>query len=98
MVRFMVCGGDEGIGVVVVLLLAVACVLLLLVLVVLALLGVEWLPKFGVLAAQEEDSASTSEEVLGRCDRIDCLRYIGGVSAGAGKSCGEDETETKSEA
>lgn len=78
--------------------LAVACVLLLLLVVVLALLGVEWLPKFVVLAAQEEDSASTSEEVLGRCDRMDCLRYIGGVSAGAGKSCGEDETETKSEA
>lgn len=96
MVRFIVWGGDEGIGVVVLLvLLAVACVLLV---VVLALLGVEWLPKFVVLAAQEEDSASTSEEVLGRCDRIDCLRYIGGVSAGAGKSCGEDETETKSEA
>lgn len=99
MVLFMVWGGDEGIGVVVLmlllmlLLLAVACVLLL------APLGVAWwLPKFVVLAAQEEDSASTSEEVLGRCDRIDCLRYIGGVSAGAGKSCGEDETETKSEA
>jgi hypothetical protein len=23
--------------------------------------------------------SSTSEEVLGRCDRMDCLRYIGGV-------------------
>jgi hypothetical protein len=74
MVRFMVWGGDEGMGLV---------LLLLAVMVVLAV---------------EEDSASTSEEVFGRCDRMDCLRYIGWVSAGAGRSCGEDETETKSEA
>jgi hypothetical protein len=49
-------------------------------------------------AAAAEDSASTSDEVLGRCDRIDCLRYIGWMEAEATRSCGEGETETKSKA
>jgi hypothetical protein len=29
--------------------------------------------------AEAVSLSSTSEEVLGRCDRMDCLRYIGGA-------------------
>ena len=46
-----------------------------------------------LLDDEDEDASSTSEEVLGRCDRVDCLRYIGcAAGKGAPKSCGECKT------